>query len=156
LDLLKQHMNYTTKNKNLPLALFVGCILVISCVKKVPKETPPTQVNSTQDLLDTIYNGGGNEPGWRVLLIKNKAGTLTYDLLLDYGERQLKGNANKLPSPGKNMATHYVLNDATKPMVLSITLDPCVDDGDIAYETSVSLSDQKFILYGCGRFITSQ
>lgn len=77
-------------------------------------------------------------------------------MLLDYGESHLIGDVDSLPSPGPNMAAHFVLRNASKPLILSITNDACVDDGDQQYETSVTLSDQKFVLKGCGRFITTK
>lgn len=132
----------------------VFAFVLLSCgqTNKVnsQEETPITQTSTPQ--VDTVYSGGGNEPGWHVVLLTNPGGRLTYDLVLDYGESQYTGIANRLPSPGENMAAHYVLHDDTRPLVLSVSNDTCVDDADRVFKTSVSLSDKNFILKGCGRF----
>jgi uncharacterized membrane protein len=141
--------------------LFISCIMVvISCQNnKAPKTQPesPSQIEPlTTAALDTFYIGSGNEPGWMVTLLSDKKGTLSYDLLLDYGERHLTGDVSKMPSPGQNMATHFMLKTAEKPLILSITSSPCTDDGDFEFETSVTLSDKKFVLNGCGNFISKE
>lgn len=140
------------KQSHTLITLLICLMTLGSCKKPVETKEPVNVVAPAKTQLDTIYNGGGNEPGWRVQLISDATGKLSYDLLLNYGADHLTGKVDSLPSPGPNMASHYVLHDDTKPLILSISDTPCTDDADMQYETTVTLSDKKFILNGCGRF----
>jgi uncharacterized membrane protein len=130
----------------------------VGCGKKVSTPIVVNQVETTPApiQLDTLFTGGGNEPGWRVLIFKTGSGELLFDLLMDYGERHFSGSVDTLSNLDPKMAIHYMLYTSTKPLILSIAESPCTDDADIQYENSVTLSDQNFVLTGCGRFSISE
>ncbi len=126
--------------------------LACSCSNQSNTDSSENKERITTISKDTQYQGGGNEPGWHVILMEDKSGGLEYSLTLEYGERELFGIAELLPGADPNKATHYILHDETKPLILNITYDQCIDDGDQQFETSVMLTDKNFALKGCGSF----
>ena len=140
--------------KNYPFT-FITLILyglISSCSNQTTTQTQESQYKATTVVKDTQYQGGGNEPGWHVILMEDKSGGLEYSLTLDYGERTLFGIAELLPGANPNKATRYILHDDTKPLILNISYEQCIDDGDQPFETSVTLTDKNFTLKGYGSF----
>ena len=126
--------------------------LLSNCATKDDK-TDDARDNVNQiTQVDTFFRGGGNEPGWRVLLMKNTEDELVYDLLLDYGERQITGFASEIKSDSKSH-TQFVLETKSKKLTLNVSEEHCIDDGDFEFTHTVLLTDSKFRFFGCGRYM---
>ncbi|MFT5511967.1 MAG: putative membrane protein [Bacteroidia bacterium] len=98
--------------------------------------------------VDTIFTGGGNEPGWQIILMKNAQDSLLYNLILDYGERHFIGSAF---NNSKDLS-RFELTNSSKKLTLIVNEAKCIDDADSQFTHKILLTDSKFQYLGCGTF----
>ena len=134
------------------ITVLVLTSLLFSCVNKVENSDDARDNVNQITQVDTFFRGGGNEPGWRVLLMTNTDNELVYDLLLDYGERQLTGFATEIKNDSKSQV-QFVLETKSKKLTLNVSEEHCIDDGDFEFTHTVLLTDSKFRFFGCGRYM---
>lgn len=107
---------------------------------------------------DWLYRGGGNEPGWYIVLNTSEKNLVAAELVLDYGERKLKTQLMAVGTNDKEAQNRTYKGEATdekgksSPITLQITAGECIDDAEIKHQNQAILQVGEQTYKGCGDF----
>ncbi len=98
---------------------------------------------------DTHWTAYGNEPGWRLMILRYKNDSLSYHLLANYGQEIYTGNCLKQEFGADNYSTYALYHADKRSGTAQFTQGKCIDDADQEFEYQLTLTWKENRWNGC-------